>query len=62
MRIEEVQALLGQERIDGTAQELEVLCTRMGDLVRLNGKAWVVANRDRLLREWETILQKQMIR
>lgn len=62
MRIEEVQTLLGRERIDGTAQELEVLCTRMGDLVRLNGEAWVVANRDRLLREWETILQKKMIR
>jgi hypothetical protein len=62
MRIEEVQALLGRERIDGTAQELEVLCIRMGDLVRLNGEAWVVANRDRLLREWKTILQKQMIR
>ncbi len=62
MRMETVRDLLDQENINGSPQELEVLCTRIGDLVRLNGEAWVRANRERLLREWETIVQMKMIR
>ncbi len=62
MRMETVRDLLDQENISGSLQELEVLCTRIGDLVRLNGEAWVRANRERLLREWETIVQMKMIR
>lgn len=62
MRIEEVAALLGRKQIPGSPQELEVLCTRIGDLARTNGDAWVKANRERLLREWETILRMKMIR
>jgi hypothetical protein len=62
MRIEEVAALLGRKQIPGSPQEHEVLCTRIGDLARINGDAWVKANRERLLREWETILRMKMIR
>ncbi len=62
MRMETVRDLLDQENISGSLKELEVLCTRIGDLVRLNGEAWVRANRERLLREWETIVQMKMIR
>ncbi len=62
MRMETVQNLLGQKHISGTPQELEVLCTRIGDLVRLNGEKWVRANRERLLREWETIVRMKLIR
>ena len=62
MHLEKVHTLLGQKNIAGSAAELEVLCTRIGDLVRMNGEAWVEANRERLLREWETILQMKMIR
>ena len=62
MRIEEVAALLGRKQIPGSPQELEVLCTRIGDLARINGNAWVEANRDRLLREWETLLRMKIIR
>ena len=62
MRIEEVRTLLDQEQLAGSPQELEVLCIRIGDLVRMNGEAWVVANRERLLREWETIRRMQLIR
>ena len=62
MRMETVRDLLDHEHISGSPQELEVLCTRIGDLVRMNGEAWVRANRERLLREWETIVQMQMIR
>ncbi len=62
MRIEEVAALLGLKQIPGSPQEREVLCTRIEDLARINGDAWVKANRERLLREWETILRMKMIR
>ena len=62
MRMKTVQDLLDQEYISGSPLELEVLCTRIGDLVRLNGEIWVRANRERLLREWETIVRMKMIR
>ena len=62
MHLEKVHTLLGQKHIAGSPAELEVLCTRIGDLARLNGEAWVTANRERLLREWETILKMNMIR
>lgn len=62
MRMETVRDLLGQEHISGSPQELDVLCTRIGDLVRINGETWVSANRDRLLQEWETIVRMKMIR
>ncbi|MGD9251068.1 MAG: hypothetical protein PVG19_07580 [Desulfobacterales bacterium] len=62
MRMKTVQDLLDQEHITGSPQELEVLCTRIGDLVRLNGENWVRANREPLLREWETIVRMKIIR
>lgn len=62
MHIEKVLDLLGQEQIIGSPAEHEVLCTRIGDLVGLNGEAWVAANRERLLREWETIVRMELIR
>lgn len=62
MRLEKVFSLLGQEKIPGSQEELEVLCTRIGDLVRMNGESWVAANRERLLREWEAIIRMKLIR
>ena len=62
MRLEKVLAILGQEQIDGSPAELDALCTRIGDLVRMNGEEWVAANRRRLLREWEAILRMKLIR
>ncbi len=62
MRIEEGLTLLGRQQIAGSPQELEILCTRIGDLARMNGEAWVTANRERLLREWETIIRMKLIR
>ena len=48
--------------MEGSPAELDVLCTRIGDLVRLNGEDWVKENRERLLREWDTILAMKLIR
>ncbi len=62
MQLEKVLALLGKDQIAGSPAELEVLCTRIDDLVRLNGEDWVATNRERLLREWETILRMKLIR
>ena len=62
MRLEKMRTLLGRERIDGSPAELEVLGTRLDDLVRMNGEDWVRANRERLLREWDTILRLKLIR
>jgi hypothetical protein len=62
MQIEQVLTLLGRERIAGSPEEHEVLCTRIGELVRMNGEAWVTANRERLLREWEAIVRRRLIR
>ena len=62
MHMQRVRDLLDHQQISGSAQEREVLCTRIGDLVRRKGEAWVRANRERLLREWEYIVRMKMIR
>ncbi len=62
MHLEKVLEILGREAVDGSPAELEVLCTRIGELVRINGEDWVKANRERLLSEWDTILKMKLIR
>ncbi|MGD9097000.1 MAG: hypothetical protein PVF97_02875 [Desulfobacterales bacterium] len=62
MRLEKVLEILDREAVDGTPAELDVLCTRIGDLVRMNGEDWVKAERERLLREWDAILKMKLIR
>ncbi len=62
MHLEKVMEILGRETVDGSPAELEVLCTRIGELVRMNGEDWVKANRERLLSEWDTILKMKLIR
>ncbi len=62
MHLEKVLEILDKETVNGSPAELDVLCTRIGDLVRMNGEEWVKANRERLLREWDTILKMKLIR
>ncbi len=62
MQLEKVLAILDREAVDGSPAELDVLCTRIGDLVRMNGEDWVKANRERLLREWDAIVEMKLIR
>jgi hypothetical protein len=62
MRLEKVLEILDREAVDGTPAELDVLCTRIGDLVRMNGEDWVKAERERLLSEWDAILKMKLIR
>ena len=62
MHLEKVLEILEKESVGGSPTKLEALCTRIGDLVRMNGEDWVKANRKRLLREWDTILKMKLIR
>ena len=50
--------LLGNASIAGSAEQRVKLFTRIGELVAINGEQWVRENRDRLLREWETIVKR----
>ena len=61
MPIEPLAALLGEEDLPGTPEELAVLGTRIEELLRLNGREWVIRNRQKLLREWAFIVDRAMI-
>ena len=52
---------LGTRAIPGSDKELQVLCTRIGELVELNGEKWVRANRQKLLEEWAYIVNQGII-
>ena len=53
--------LLGTRAIPGCEKELKILCIRIGELVELNGENWVEENRQKLLEEWEIIVNKGVI-
>ena len=52
MTLEEVYTLMDTRKIPGTPQELNILCTRIRELIKMNGKEWVKENRGKLLQEW----------
>ncbi len=56
LSLDKVCDLLGTRNISGSDQELKKFCTRIMELVELNGKDWVVENRQKLLDEWEDIV------
>jgi hypothetical protein len=51
-RIEKLYDRLGTRNIPGTDEELTILAGRVEDLVRLNGEAWLMENRENLLKQW----------
>ena len=61
LSLEQVCDLLGQSDIPGSAKELEKLCIRINDLVKANGEDWVIENRQKLLSEWDFIIQQGII-
>ena len=61
LSLDKVFDLLGQDDIPGSAKEMEKLRTRINDLVKLNGEEWVRENRQKLLSEWEYIVQHGII-
>ena len=62
MRTETLAVLLGEEELPGTPGELTVLATRIEELMRLNGREWVVRHRRQLVREWAYIIEQSLLR
>ena len=56
MILEEVHTLMGTREIPGTPNELKILCSRIKELKKMNGEAWVKENRRKLLQEWQQTL------
>ena len=56
LSLEKLYDCLGTRAIPGSEKELHALCVRIGELVELNGEAWVKYNRQKLLDEWEYIV------
>jgi hypothetical protein len=61
LTLNEVYTLLGTRHILGSEKELNILCIRITELMRQNGKRWVENNRRRLLAEWEFIVTHEII-
>jgi hypothetical protein len=61
LTLEKVYALLDTRDIPGSEKELVILCTRVTELVRLNGEKWVEENRQKLLDEWRYIVRQAII-
>jgi hypothetical protein len=61
LNLKKVYMLLGTRDIPGSEKELKILCTRMTELVKLNGEKWVIENRQKLLDEWIYIVRQAFI-
>jgi hypothetical protein len=61
LNLKKVYTLLGTPDIPGSEKELKILCTRITELVQLNGEKWVEENRQKLLDEWTYIVQQAII-
>ena len=61
LNLKNVSALLGTRSLPGSEKELQILCTRITELVKLNGEKWVVENRQKLLDEWTYIVDQAII-
>jgi hypothetical protein len=61
LNLKKVYALLGTRDIPGSEKELKILCTRITELVELNGEEWIEENRQKLLDEWTFIVQQAII-
>ena len=59
--LQSIHKLLGTRSIGGSEKELDILCIRITELVRLNGEKWVRENRQKLLDEWEFIVGRRII-
>jgi len=61
LNLKKVYTLLGTRDIPGSEKELKILCTRITELVKLNGEKWVAENRQKLLDEWIYIVRQVII-
>ena len=61
LNLKKVYTLLDTRDIPGSEKELKILCTRITELVQLNGEKWVAENRQKLLDEWIYIVRQVII-
>ena len=61
LNLNKIYTLLGTQDIPGSEKELKMLCTRITELVQLNGENWVEENRQKLLDEWKYIVRQAII-
>ena len=62
LSLEKVCELLGTTEIPGNEKELDVLRSRMGELLELNGEDWIRENRRMLLDQWQRVAEMRTIR
>jgi hypothetical protein len=62
LSLEKVCDLLETTDIPGSEKELDVLRTRIGELLELNGEGWIRENRRMLLDQWRQIVEMKTIR
>jgi len=62
LSLEMVCELLGTAEVPGAEKELDVLRTRIGELLELNGEGWIRENRRMLLDQWRQIVEMKTIR
>ena len=61
LSLDTVFKLLGTQNIPGSLKELEILCSRISELVELNGEEWIRENRQKLIDEWYYIVRQGII-
>ena len=61
LNLKKVHTLFDTRDIPGSEKELKILCTRITELVQLNGEEWVEENRQKLLDEWIYIVRQAII-
>ncbi len=61
LSLKKMYTLLGTRDIPGSEKELKILCTRITELVQLNGEKWVEQNRQKLFDEWICIVRQAII-
>jgi hypothetical protein len=56
VKLEKIMELLGKPHLPGSQEQLQVLSSRVQELVRLKGEAWVRDHRRDLLGQWRAAL------
>jgi hypothetical protein len=62
LSLKKVCELLETAGIPGNEMEIDVLRTRMGELLELNGEDWIRDNRRMLLDQWRQVVELKTIR
>lgn len=55
---EQLKKLLRTTHIKGTPEQIRMLAVRVGELCKLNGRAWVKAHATQLLAQWDMVLDR----